>query len=220
MSEKWEWVTLDKLGNIEAGRQASKLDNSLFEGGNIPLIGGEEVSKSRFSVNPEVKKFYNLKGLRQSKLFSKGKILFIRSGNSAGDSSFLNFDSCLTQNLYSFSSFKEISDPKFVKYCFNFQNLKTKLIVLSKLQTAQPNLTLTKLFQVKFPKPPLDIQQKIGEILSRYDLILDNNEKQIQLLKNLKISLFKEWFVKLRFPDYESYSIRGGSYLKAERESK
>ncbi|WP_407937397.1 restriction endonuclease subunit S [Mycoplasma parvum] len=80
-------------------------------------------------------------------------------------------------------------------------------------------MSFQKLFLVNFPKPPLEVQQKIGEILSKYDLILDNHEKQIEILTKLKISLFKEWFIKLRFSNYENYTIRGG-YLKVEQESK
>ncbi|AGX89271.1 hypothetical protein PRV_02715 [Mycoplasma parvum str. Indiana] len=66
------------------------------------------------------------------------------------------------------------------------------------------------ILSIKLPKPLLEVQQKIGEILSKYDLILDNHEKQIEIFKKLKKSLFKEWFIKLRFPNYENYTIREG----------
>ncbi|AGX88942.1 restriction endonuclease subunit S [Mycoplasma parvum] len=207
ISSKWELITLDKLGKIEGGRQASRLDNSLFEEGNIPLIGGEEVTKSIFNVTSKVKKYYNLKGLKQSKFFTKGKVLFIRSGNAAGDSAFLNFDACLTQNIYSFNSFKEISDPKFIKYCFDYPNIKEKLIKLAKSDTAQPNLTLNRLLTVKFLCPPHEIQQKIGDILSTYDELIENNKRQIEMLQNIRTSIFKEWFMNLRFPQNSGLSL-------------
>ncbi|MBQ3379174.1 MAG: restriction endonuclease subunit S [Clostridia bacterium] len=58
--------------------------------------------------------------------------------------------------------------------------------------------------------PDIDIQRKIGEILSAYDNLIENNQKQIKLLEEAAQRLYKEWFVNLRFPGYEDTPIVDG----------
>lgn len=58
--------------------------------------------------------------------------------------------------------------------------------------------------------PNIDIQRKIGEILSAYDNLIENNQKQINLLEEAAQRLYKEWFVDLHFPGYEDVEIVDG----------
>lgn len=58
--------------------------------------------------------------------------------------------------------------------------------------------------------PDIDIQRKIGEILSAYDDLIENNQKQIKLLEEAAQRLYKEWFVDFRFPGYEDVKIVDG----------
>lgn len=58
--------------------------------------------------------------------------------------------------------------------------------------------------------PNIDIQRKIGEILSAYDNLIENNQKQINLLEEAAQRLYKEWFVDLHFPGYEDVEIVAG----------
>lgn len=58
--------------------------------------------------------------------------------------------------------------------------------------------------------PPLNIQQNIATILSRYDTLIENYQKQIKLLEEAAQRLYKEWFVDLRFPGYEHTKVVDG----------
>lgn len=67
----------------------------------------------------------------------------------------------------------------------------------------------------KFPDFPIKLpeiakQRKIAEILSKYDDLIENNQKQIKLLEEAAQRLYKEWFVDLRFPGYEESSFIEG----------
>lgn len=53
------------------------------------------------------------------------------------------------------------------------------------------------------PKPSIGIQKKIVEILKKYDNLIENNNKRIKLLEKMAENLYKEWFVRFRFPGYE-----------------
>ena len=55
-----------------------------------------------------------------------------------------------------------------------------------------------------------EIQKKIGVILSRYDSLIENYQKQIKLLEEAAQRLYKEWFVDLRFPGHENTKIVDG----------
>lgn len=67
-----------------------------------------------------------------------------------------------------------------------------------------------KLKEVVIDKPPLEIQHRIADILSAYDDLIENNQKQIKLLKEAAQRLYKEWFVDLRFPGHENTKIVDG----------
>lgn len=64
--------------------------------------------------------------------------------------------------------------------------------------------------QIKVTLPPLATQQRIVEILSSYDRFIDNNNRRIALLEESIHLLYKEWFVRSRFPGYESVKIVDG----------
>ena len=58
--------------------------------------------------------------------------------------------------------------------------------------------------------PSIEVQRKIGHILSVYDELIENNQKQIKLLEEAAQRLYKEWFVDLHFPGYENVEIVDG----------
>lgn len=56
---------------------------------------------------------------------------------------------------------------------------------------------------IKWNFPDIEIQRKIADILSAYDNLIENNNKRIKLLEQMAKNLYKEWFVRFRFPGYE-----------------
>lgn len=58
--------------------------------------------------------------------------------------------------------------------------------------------------------PPLTTQKKIASILSAYDSQIENNQKRIKLLEQMAENLYKEWFVRFRFPGFENTEFEGG----------
>ena len=67
-----------------------------------------------------------------------------------------------------------------------------------------------KLASVEIDMPPVETQRRIADILSAYDDLIENNQKQIKLLEEAAMRLYKEWFVYLRFPGYENTPIKDG----------
>lgn len=63
-------------------------------------------------------------------------------------------------------------------------------------------------FKIPLPSPP--IQRKIAAILSAYDELIDNNQRRIALLERLAEEIYREWFVRLRFPGHEKVKLVKG----------
>ena len=78
------------------------------------------------------------------------------------------------------------------------------------LGAAQRTVSLTALRNMKIAVPPMNVQQKIVDILSSYDDLIEINQKQIKLLEEAAQRLYKEWFVDLRFPGHETTLIIDG----------
>ena len=74
----------------------------------------------------------------------------------------------------------------------------------------QMRIAIGSIKEYYFELPPLTIQKKIADILSAYDKLIENNQKQIKLLEEAAQRLYKEWFVDLRFPGYETTPIIDG----------
>jgi type I restriction enzyme S subunit len=58
--------------------------------------------------------------------------------------------------------------------------------------------------------PTIDIQEKIAAILSAYDDLIENNKRRIALLENMAEEIYREWFVRMRFPEYENVKFVKG----------
>ena len=75
---------------------------------------------------------------------------------------------------------------------------------------AQPDLPHSLFNSIEISYPSLQVQNKIATILSRYDSLIENYQKQIRLLEESAQRLYKEWFIDLRFPGHENTQIVDG----------
>ena len=76
--------------------------------------------------------------------------------------------------------------------------------------SSQQFVSLTQLRNLQIPVQDCFIMKKITDILSAYDDLIENNQKQIKLLEEAAMRLYKEWFVHLRFPGHETTKIVDG----------
>nr|WP_316618224.1 restriction endonuclease subunit S [uncultured Ruminococcus sp.] len=78
------------------------------------------------------------------------------------------------------------------------------------LGAAQRTISLTSLRNIEIQVPTVQFQHKVVDILSAYDNLIENKQKQIKLLEEAAQRLYKEWFVDLRFPGHETIPIVDG----------
>ncbi len=205
MSE-WKKVSLDQMGTVSRGKSKHRPRNDarLF-GGKYPFIQTGDIGSAGLYVN-EFSQTYNEEGLAQSKLWEKDTLCITIAANIA-DTALLAFPACFPDSIMGFVADPKISNVKFVKYCFDILQRDCKQISQG---AAQDNLSWKKLSTIEFPCPPIEVQHRIATILSRYDSLIENYQKQIKLLEEAAQRLYKEWFVDLHFPGHENTNIIDG----------
>lgn len=75
---------------------------------------------------------------------------------------------------------------------------------------AQPNANAKDLTSFKLFLPPLPIQRKIAAILSTYDDLIENNNRRIAILEKMAEEIYREWFVRMRFPGHAKVKFHKG----------
>lgn len=100
--------------------------------------------------------------------------------------------------------------PEYAAYFFRSSYFRAQCQSLASLITrASLNDGMIRRFLIKFPKEKKQ-QERIGRILLTYDTLIENNTKRIRLLEKMAENLYKEWFVRFRFPGYEKGEMENG----------
>jgi len=102
---------------------------------------------------------------------------------------------------------KEIANPAFYFYYFKFSQCGIKSIVTQGVQAGIRGNDLKKL---PVALPAMKEQERIANILTQYDDLIENNCRRIKLVEESAKLLFQEWFVHLRFPGYEQITLNDG----------
>ena len=104
---------------------------------------------------------------------------------------------------------KNIADPTFLFFLLGTKSFNYYFHVIA-TGSAQPCLFLGTLNEIKVQIPSIHIQQKIANILSLYNEAIENNNKRIKLLEQMSQNLYKEWFVRFRFPGWQNAEFENG----------
>ena len=112
-------------------------------------------------------------------------------------------------NLLWLSNFKEKLNSKFLYYWID-SSFGTQTLWNRTIGSAQPALTIDSIKKLSIPVPSKAIQDKISTTLTTFDQIIENNNKRIKLLEKMTENLYKEWFVRFRFPGYEDTEFEDG----------
>jgi len=95
--------------------------------------------------------------------------------------------------------------PDFLYYSLSTRREEFK--TLGSVGTRTPILKKSLFENLGIYLPPLPIQRKIAAILSTYDRLIENNTRRIEILEEMARSLYREWFVKFRFPGHEQVQM-------------
>jgi type I restriction enzyme S subunit len=214
MGAKTKWPTrrLSDLAEFRNGVNYNK--NSFGEGVKVVGVSDfQDYTKPRYAdldqINPE--------GIvTQRNILHDGDIVFVRSNGNReliGRSLFIQQPpEEVTHSAFTIRLRFTSSDvyPKFYAYCFRTPLIRKGLTAYGG-GTNISNLNQDILGALEVPFPPLTEQQRIAEILSAYDDLMENNQRRIQLLQEMARALYREWFVHFRFPHNEKVSLVASS---------
>lgn len=208
----WQKVTLQEVvTTIQTGPFGSQLHQSDYSNDGIPVIMPKDLIDGKISVTSIARVSKDHVSRLSRHKISEGDILYSRRGDvgrcayvKKEESGWICGTGCLRVSVN-----KEKVDSKFLFFYLQIPEIKIWL-ENNAIGSTMPNLNTTILGSVPLFIPPLYIQKKIANILSAYDDLIENNQKQIQLLEEAAQRLYKEWFVDLRFPGHENTRIVDG----------
>lgn len=209
---KWEKVKLGDIATcIQPGPFGSQLHNSDYSKEGTPIImpkdivGGAIVHSGLLKVSEE-----HVKRLSRHQVY-EGNLMVARKGDvrkcayiTANENGWMTGSDCLKVVLDESKCY-----PKFIYYQLRSEHIGRWLEKVS-IGATMPSLNTGLLSGIEMVLPPIEIQKQIAGILSVYDDLIENNQKQIKLLEEAAQRLYKEWFVDLRFPGHENTKIVDG----------
>lgn len=119
----------------------------------------------------------------------------------------LKYPVSLAMNLFLIRTNKEKTCQK---YIYNYLKFNENYIKTYAIGTAATTITKDAVRNLTVYLPQLPIQKKIAAILSTYDDLIENNNRRISILEKMAEELYREWFVRLRFPEHEKVKIVKG----------
>ena len=101
-------------------------------------------------------------------------------------------------------------DNTYLFYALKANHFSTYCVLRGQGAANQASITLDTIFRFKFKAHNFTAQKRIADILSAYDNLIENNNKRIHLLGQMAENLYKEWFVRFRFPGYKDVEFIDG----------
>ncbi|MBO7539201.1 MAG: restriction endonuclease subunit S [Prevotella sp.] len=208
MSE-WKKVKLgDICERVTSGGTPKANVSSYYFPPIIPWLKTKEVNYCRIT---ETENFISEEGLNNSsaKLIAPNSVIIAMygQGDTAGRVAINKIPLTTNQACCNLTIDESKADYEFIYY--QLCTLYNKMVSL-KAGAAQPNLNAQIIKNLEVLLPSLPTQHRIATILSRYDSLIENYQKQIKLLEEAAQRLYKEWFVDLHFPGHENTKIVDG----------
>lgn len=193
---------------VTSGGTPLRSVSEYYEGGTIPWMKTGEVKRGLVF---ETEEYITEKALKESsaKLIPINSLIVAMYGDgiTAGNVAINKIPLATNQACCNF-----VIDPEKAFYKFIYFYLKASYsnLVGLKLGGSQQNLNAKSLKEFPLRIPELAVQKKIAAALSSYDDLIENNRRRIELLEQMAEELYREWFVRFRFPGYQQAKFEKG----------
>ena len=223
---KWQMVTaadiaLPQKGSIVSGPFGSNIGSRFFVDEGVPVIRGNNLTTAPekfiddgfvFLTEEKAAEFSNCVALEDDLIFTAAGTLG-QVGIIPKERRFEKY--IISNKQLRLRCDKEKVEPLFAYYWLS-SPLMVRHIAGRNTGASIPLINLTILRKLPIPLPPLLTQRRIVSILSAYDDFITNNRRRIQLLEQAARHIYKEWFVRLRFPGHE----HNASWMVCRRDGK
>lgn len=199
---------MDRLGDKVCCNPTVKLKKGEY----YPLIDIEKITPGYKTVRNQEEIVFNGQGCTKFEdrdvLFARitpclenGKIAMADTNGKCGIGS---------TELFVFRGIEGISNTDYVYYLLRMNHIRQLAANSMTGASGRQRADLNFIKKIKWQFPVIEQQQKIASILSAYDDLIENNNKRIKILEQMAENLYKEWFVRFRFPDYQNTEFENG----------
>lgn len=208
---KWEKVKLGELYEVHNGlSKAGK-----FFGEGYPFLTFSTVFNNYFIPKQITDLVQSTEKEQESYSIRRGDVFVTRTSETSDELGM----SCVALKDYPMATYNGFTKrmrpitnrvfPEYIGYYMRLPSFRGEFRAFSTM-TTRASLRNEDLLGMEVKLPPIEIQKQIAGILSVYDDLIENNQKQIKLLEEAAQRLYKEWFVDLRFPGHENTKIVDG----------
>lgn len=195
----WEMKQIKNLGRIVTGKTPPTENSEYFDGEELFVSPKDLDWDSHYITETEthitskaLEKFKNQVIPRNTVMFTSLSFAFGKMGIASR--------LCLTNQQINSVIVNRENNPKFVYYLLQAY----KPIIFSYNSGIDTPIVPKSVFEkIEVKIPPKKLQEKIAAILSAYDELIENNQRRIALLEKMAEEIYREWFVRLRFPGHE-----------------
>ena len=205
-----KYLQIKEIGKVITGKTPSTEDASNFDG-KYPFITPSDIKSFDEKYLLETERTLSEKGIKKLKnnILPKEAICFVCIGSTIGKMCLTNTIAYSNQQINSLI----VNNNFDAHYMFYFlRYIKSYFQQLGAGTGSGKGIVNKTTFENSKVKVETNknIQVKIADILSTYDNLIENNNKRIRLLEQMAENLYKEWFVRFRFPGYEDTEFEDG----------
>lgn len=201
---------LFELGRIVTGK-TPKTEIGEFWNGDMPFITPTDINGYFTYYQLETERTISELGAVKQKatILPPNSVCVTCIGSTVGKACLTKVTSITNQQINSIIHNKE-NDYRYILYLIRY-NLPYMQLIGGGSGSGTPIISKNKFGRFKFlVEENLLLQRRIASILSTYDTLIENNTKRIRLLEKMAENLYKEWFVRFRFPGHEKEEMEGG----------
>tara|TARA_R110000850_G_scaffold251950_1_gene377121 strand:+ start:2511 stop:3806 length:1296 start_codon:yes stop_codon:yes gene_type:complete len=218
-SIKWPIVRLETLAQskknaIVGGPFGSNLVSADYVEEGVPVVRGVNLPKdASFSCDRLVFVSESKADSLKQNLATPGDLIFTQRG-TLGQVGIAPHGTPYDRFLISQSQMKMSvdqgkCDPRYLYYFFRMSST-VDYIHNHALQSGVPHINLGILRRFEVVCPPVDVQRTIAGVLTAYDDLIENNKRRITLLETMSEEIYREWFVRFRFPGWQEAEFEKG----------
>ena len=208
----WEKVKLEELYTVHNGLSKGRK----YFGSGYPFLSFSTVFNNYFIPNVLTDLVQSTEKEQDSYSILRGDVFVTRTSETSDELGM----SCVALKDYPQATYNGFTKrmrpiqadrvlPEYIGYYMRMPSFRGEFQAFSTM-TTRASLRNEDLLSLTVSLPPIETQHRIADILSAYDSLIENNQKQIKLLEEAAQRLYKEWFVDLHFPGYEDVKVVDG----------
>lgn len=205
-----EYVRLKDIGRIITGN-TPPTSKPEYYGDYMPFIKATDISLGAKCTLVTEQMYSELAAEKyKESLVPKGSTCVVTIGSIGKKMTYAHTNLFVNQAINAIIP-KNSYDKEYVYYTIRYSVLPQLKKLDSGTTTGRENVSKSSFSGIRIPViKDKSVQHRIASILSTYDTLIENNTKRIRLLEKMAENLYKEWFVRFRFPGYEKAEMENG----------